>query len=163
MTSLVNGIIIVLGAPNDASGNLSSIAVERCLEAAAVYRRQTGFRVLPTGGFGDFNPANKPHAHYTRSFLLALGVSAEDILEPALSRFTLEDATLSQPVVVQHSVKDLIVVTSDFHRKRVELIFRRTFAGYNLSFKGSKTNLPRTELSALLHHEEKAIARLECR
>ena len=163
MTSLVNGIIIVLGAPNDALGNLSNIAVERCLEAAAVYRRHTGFIILPTGGFGNFNQTNKPHAHYTHNFLLGLGVPTEDILEPALSRFTREDATLSQPIVTGYNVTNLIVITSDFHLKRVELIFKKTFVGYTLSFRGSKTNLSRTELGVLLQHEEKAIAWLERR
>ena len=156
----MNGIIILLGAPNDASGKLSSIAVERCLLAAEIRRGYAGFSILPTGGFGEFNKTSKPHAHYTRNFLRELGVPAEDILAPTLSRFTLEDATLSKPTVARQHVKDLIVVTSDFHRKRVELIFKKTFTGYNLSFYGSKTNLPQTELDVLLQHEKAAVARL---
>ena len=156
----MNGVVFLLGATNDALGNLSSVAAERCLEAAAVYRNHIGFSVLPTGGFGDFNRTSKPHAHYTRNFLLRLGVPAKDILEPVLSRFTLEDAILSQPIVSRHGVKDLIVVTSDFHRKRVELIFKKTFAGYSLRFYGSKTDLPEAELEVLRRHEQEAIARL---
>ena len=160
----MNGIIILLGAPNDTLGNLSSIAVERCLLATDIRGGYAGFSILPTGGFGEFNKTSKPHAHYTRNFLRELGVPAEAILEPALSRFTLEDATLAEPIVAQHvarhHVKDLIVVTSDFHRKRVELIFKKTFTGYNLSFYGSKTNLPQTELDVLLQHEKAAVARL---
>ncbi len=115
---------------------------------------------MPTGGFGNFNRANKPHAHYTRTFLLELGVAEKDLLEPALSRFTLEDATLSEPVVLRYSVKNLIVVTSDFHRNRAELIFGRIFTGYNVSVYGSKTVLPQAELELLKQHENEAVARL---
>ena len=153
-------MIILLGAPNDTLGNLSSIAAERCLLAAKVYKVHAGFRVLPTGGFGDFNQTDKPHAHYTRNFLLGLGVAAEDILEPTLSRFTLEDATLAKPIILRHHVTNLVVVTSDFHRKRAELIFRQTFTGYALSFYGSKTDLPEAELEVLRQHEKEAMARL---
>lgn len=156
----MNGVIILLGARNDASGELSSIAAERCLLAADVYRRHSGFSVLPTGGFGNFNKTGKPHAYYTRRFLLELGVFANDILGPALSRSTFEDAVLSQPIVFRQGVKNLVVVTSDFHLERVELIFKRTFLGYNLSFFGSKTDLPQVELVALRQHEKEAIARL---
>ena len=104
---------------------------------------------------------SEPHAYYTRNFLLASGVLAEHILEPALSRFTLEDATLSQPIVAKYGARDLTVVTSDFHLKRAKLIFEQVFEGYKLSFRGSKTDLPQGELSALAAHEKRAIARLK--
>ena len=156
----MNSIIILLGAPNGPSGELSSIAVERCLEAVAVYRRHIGSGILPTGGFGDFNQTDKPHAYYTRNFLLEHGVPARDILEPALSRFTLEDATLSKPIVSRYNAEALIVVTSDFHLERAKLIFKKTFTGCSLLFYGSKTDLPPAELDVLRQHEKEATARL---
>ena len=158
----MNGTVILLGAPNDDTGKLSSLAVERCREALKVYEHRVGFSILPTGGFGEhFNRTAKPHAYYTRNFLLENGVPTKDILEPALSSFTLEDAALSRPIVDRYGIKDLIVVTSDFHLRRVKLIFERTFKGYTLSFRGSKTNLQQDELSALVAHEEQATARLK--
>ena len=156
----MNGIIILLGAPNDNSGNLPSIAAERCLEAMRLYKRHWEFGILPTEGFGEhFNRAANPHAHYTRNFLIEKGVPAEDVLEPALSRFTLEDASLSKPIVSRYSVENLIVVTSDFHLERARLVFEQTFKGYDLSFRGSKTNLSLNELATLIKHEKQAIAR----
>ena len=125
----MNGIIILLGAPNDDSGNLSSIATERCLEAMKLYKRHRKFGILPTGGFGEhFNRAANPHAHYTRNFLIEKGVPAEDVLEPALSRFTLKDASLSKPIVSRYSVENLIVVTSDFHLERDSFLSRHSKA-----------------------------------
>jgi len=127
----MKGIIILLGAPNDDSGNLSSVALERCQAAVHTYKLYKGFSILPTGGFGDhFNKTTEPHAHYTRNFLLGHGVTARDILESALSRFTHEDATLSKPIVSKYGVRNLIVITSDFHLERTRLIFERVFKGY---------------------------------
>lgn len=97
----MNGIIILLGAPNDDVGNLSSIAVERCCRAVLEYRSTPGYAVLPTGGFGEhFNRTAQPHAHYARRYLLEHGVPERVILEPVYSRFTEEDARLSKPVVI---------------------------------------------------------------
>lgn len=146
----------MLGAPNDAAGNLSSIALERCRQALTEYRAAPGWAILPTGGFGDhFNRGPEPHAHLTRRWLLVRGV-----LEPVLSRFTLEDAALSRPVVERCGVRQLGVVTSDFHVARAELVFRRAFPGYQLTFSGSRTQLPRPELGRLPEHEQSALARL---
>lgn len=158
----MNGIIILLGAPNDAAGNLSSIAVERCERALLEYRTGPGYRVLPTGGFGEhFNRTAQPHAYYTRRYLLEHGVPDRDILEPVYSRFTEEDARLSKPVVVSCGVRQVKVVTSDFHVARARLIFENEFAGYQLLFSASKTILPRLELAQLIEHEETAVARIK--
>lgn len=151
----------MLGAPNDDAGNLSGVAQGRCRQALAEYRAAPGWAVLPTGGFGDhFNRSPEPHAHLTRRWLLGHGVPEPDVLEPVLSRFTLEDAALSKPVVERCSVRQLRVVTSDFHVARAELVFRRAFPGYRLTFSGSRTQLPRPELERLLEHEQIALARL---
>ena len=151
----------MLGAPNDDAGNLSSIAQGRCRQALTEYRATSGFAILPTGGFGDhFNRSPEPHAHLTRRWLLAHGVPERDVLEPVLSRFTLEDAALSKLVVERYGVRQLRVVTSDFHVARAEMIFKAVFPGYQLIFSGSTTRLPRYEPGRLLEHEQAALARL---
>ena len=83
--------IVVLGSPNDAEGNLSSIGIERCQQALAEYARNPVARMLPTGGWGDhFNTTDKPHGYYTRQYLMAHGVP-EDILS-ALRAPHIQDA-----------------------------------------------------------------------
>ncbi len=119
---------------------------------------------MPTGGFGaHFNRSPEPHAHLTRRWLLAHGVPERDVLEPVLSRFTLEDASLSQPVVEHYGVRHLKVVTSDFHLERAKRLFERVFSCYTLTFSGSRTRLSRRELGRLLEHEREALARLSGR
>lgn len=158
----LTGIIILLGAPNDDSGQLSSLATERCERALLEYRAVPGYAVLPTGGFGEhFNRTDHPHAFYTRCYLLGRSVPERDILAPVLSNSTKEDASLSKPVVVSCGVHNVVVVTSDFHVARATLIFEREFAGFQLSFSASKTVLPRQELTKLLEHERNALAQVD--
>ncbi len=116
---------------------------------------------MPTGGFGaHFNRSPEPHAHLTRRWLLAHGVPEQDVLEPVLSRFTLEDAILSKSVLEGYGVRQLKIVTSDFHVARAEFIFEKMFSDYGLSFSGSTTRLPRRELGRLLEHEQNTLSQL---
>ncbi len=157
----MNGIVIVLGNRNDAQGNLSSTAVERCEQAIRVYRQNPGVKIMPTGGSGaHFNVTDKPHAVYLRQYLVAHGVPEEDVIEPALSSTTIDDAQLTRPIVDQYGVKRVILVTSDFHMPRAKYLFERTFQGIELTFSASVTNLPPDELLARHRHEELTLAKL---
>ncbi len=156
----MKGIIVLLGAPNDDEGSLSSIAMERCRLALGEYSR-SGWPILPTGGFGvRFNRTSQPHAFYTRRYLLDQGVPPTGLLPPVLSRFTVEDALLAKPVVHARGAGQLVVVTSDYHAQRAALIFSRVFETLRVTVKASRTTLPRAELEALIEHEEEAISRL---
>ncbi|ULT24474.1 YdcF family protein [Sphingobacterium sp. E70] len=71
----MNNIIIVLGAPNDARGNLSQIAQDRLNCAYNLYQANGSFRIVCTGGFGaHFNPTEKPHYFYAQKFLIEKGI-----------------------------------------------------------------------------------------
>ena len=154
--------VVVLGSPNDALGNLSTIAIERCRQALAVYRRTPAAKIIPTGGWGEhFNTAVQPHGHYVRKFLEAKGVPADDILECVESANTVEDAKLCRTVVERHGINDLIVVTSDFHVPRARFLFEREFPKAMLTFSGAKTHLPEDELARRKQHEERALAKLQ--
>ena len=153
--------IVILGAPNDDTGALSSIACERCEQGLREHRRHPEARILPTGGWGaHFNTTVHPHHHYTRSYLESKGVPPELFVQGADSTNTIEDAKLSQPIVERHGFTHLRVVTSDFHLPRAEFLFRREFPDIELTFVGAKTHLPEAEIQRLAQHEERALARL---
>jgi uncharacterized SAM-binding protein YcdF (DUF218 family) len=157
----MNRVIILLGASNDIRGKLSSLAIERCEQALLEYRRQPSAKILPTGGYGaHFNTTDQPHATYLRQYLVARGVPEADVLEPALSSTTLEDARLSRPTVDKVGVTRVIVVTSDFHMRRARYIFERAFPGIELTFSACVTRLPPDELRARQQHEELTLAKL---
>ncbi len=153
--------IILLGAPNDEKGNLSSLAVERCELALRELANCPGAKVLPTGGWGaHFNTTSKPHGFYLGEYLRQRQIAAADILEIAESTNTIEDARLSRPIVERHGIEELLIVTSDFHLPRARFLFEKQFPGMALSFSGSTTNLPEEELARRIAHEQQALARL---
>lgn len=152
--------IVLLGAPNDEEGRLSSIAEERCALALRECRLHPDALVLPTGGFGDhFNTTDKPHAYYTRRLLVAEGVDEARFLPHAESRNTVEDAALAAPVLAQAGVTSVIIVTSDFHVARAEFLFKLALPeSTEILFAPATTHLPEDELERLRAHERGALA-----
>ena len=67
----MEGIIILLGSPNDEEGQLSSIGIERANCSIEEYRNHPDYKILPTGGFGEhFNKTDMPHASYAKHYLI---------------------------------------------------------------------------------------------
>lgn len=158
----MKGIIIILGSPNDDEGNLLEMAIGRNKKGVEEYRSHKEYKILLTGGFGaTFNKTDKPHAHYAKQFLLKNEIPEDDILEFAESSFTAQDATLSKPIVEKSGVKNLIIITSDFHMGRVKYIFERVFKEYNLTFSEVKTNFSQEEYDKLMESEKEKIERME--
>ncbi len=158
-------IIIVLGSPNDAEGNLYSTALGRCEQAMAFWRDNPDCHILLTGGYGDhFNTTTKPHAQYLQDHMIAHGIPREQILEFAESRNTLEDAALAKPIVMSHGAGAVVAITSDFHVPRARFIFTREFADTPVSvlFLGVLTDEDQCEFDLVSQkaHERKALKKL---
>jgi uncharacterized SAM-binding protein YcdF (DUF218 family) len=153
--------IVILGSPNDEHGILSSIARERCEKAVQEYRKHPGAKIIPTGGWGaHFNTTDKPHGYYLREYLKAQGIPETDILECAESSSTIEDARLSRKIAERHWIRELLVVTSDFHAERARLIFEREFPEIPTSLSLSQTHLQEEDLLKLKAHEKNSLERL---
>lgn len=160
------GFIIILGSPNDDDGRLPAMALGRVTLGYQLYqeRRTAGWQLLVTGGFGDhFNRTALPHAHYLQQWLLAQGVPAQDIVDFVLSRHTGEDALLARPLVERAGVRQLCVVTSDFHVERAAFLFRRIFPDYTVEFMGEPylSLCSREEQERLLAHERRRLTELQ--
>ena len=158
----MNGIIIILGSPNNDRGELLTIARERLDQGIFEYRNNPDFKIIPTGGFGEhFNTTDLPHAHYAKQYLISSGVPTDDILDFAISSYTMEDATASKTICDKFEVTSIVVVTSDFHMERAKLIFDHVYSGYKLSYSSSKTNISSHQLEALREHEMKSVNQLK--
>ncbi|UCE42934.1 MAG: YdcF family protein [Candidatus Aminicenantes bacterium] len=158
----MDGIIIILGSPNDDQGNLSEMATGRLAQGLAEFRRHKGYKILCTGGFGEhFNTTDKPHALYAIRHLIREGVPESDILEIVKSRNTVEDALLSKPIIAKHGVRSLIVVSSDFHMKRVKHIFKKVFTSRDLAFSSAKASFSKERIRALRNHEKRELDSLK--
>lgn len=149
-------ILVVLGAPNSPDGQLSEIAknrLELCFETFI-----ENDLILCTGGWGEhFNTATRPHAHYAQEYLLKKGIPKSCFLEMALSSNTVDDAVKVKTIVSKHHHPQLMVITSDFHLERVQLIFKEILKENQLEFKGAKNSLSKSQLITTVEHEAKAI------
>lgn len=166
MTLQVRGIIVVLGSPNSEAGELSSIAKERCELALAEYAKRPDWKFLLTGGYGaHFNTTDQPHAAYVKRHLVSRGIAGQEILELVESTNTLQDASLSKPIIMKYRVPEIVVVTSDYHVARARYVFEREFADteVRISFLASQTDEAACgfDLDAQKNHEQQALAKLK--
>jgi vancomycin permeability regulator SanA len=160
------GLVVILGSPNDQEGNLSEMGQGRVACGLQEYlsRRDAGWKILLTGGFGEhFNTTDKPNAYYAKQILLENGLQESEIVEFAESRDTVDDALQARPIVERYNASALVVVSSDFHIDRVRFIFGEVFPDRNLSFAGADYLKGRSdeERDRLLTHEKAEIASLK--
>lgn len=151
----MNTVIIVLGAPNDKNGNLSSIAI-----SLTEYKKNKNCKVLCTGGFGEhFNITDKPHGFYTKNYLMQNGIHSSVFLEIALSSNTREDAELSKPILEKNGIDNAILVTSEFHMERAKLLFNKAMPEIKFEYSEAITDICESDFQKLIEHEKNAIKR----
>ena len=165
---MLHGLIIVLGSPNSNRGELYSVAKSRCERALCEYSQRVGWKVLLTGGYGEhFNTTNKPHAYYLHQYLKDKGVSDRDIVDYAQSNNTIQDASLSRPVVEKYNPEKILIITSDYHIDRAKYVFECEFADkdVNIEFAAVETDAEHCEfdLESQILHEKQSLAALQNR
>lgn len=165
MQNKIEGVIIILGSPNDSEGNLSQMGRGRVQLGYETYikLRDDTYRILLTGGFGEhFNTTDKPNAYYAKKILLEKGIPEDHIVEFAESRNTVDDALQARPIVEKYGVEELIVISSDFHLGRVTFVFNAVFPDRNVQYLGApylETRSPE-EQEKLLAHEARELGSL---
>ncbi len=160
----IDGLIIVLGSPNDDQGNLSRMALARAKAALSSFKKHPSYKFLLTGGYGKgFNKTNKPHAFYLKKYLQSQGISEASFVEFAESSYTADDAFKALPIVKKYQPKELLIISSDFHMERVKYIFDKVFFGYSLSYLAAAylDNSSASEVKRLIEHEKKTLEDLQ--
>ncbi|HVI45169.1 MAG TPA: YdcF family protein [Chitinophaga sp.] len=158
----MQGLILSLGAPNDAAGRLSEMATDRLNAVIQLYRCNPGYHIICTGGKGEhFNTASLLHYDYSYQYLRQHSIPESALLPGVPSTHTIEDFTLSREQLHAAAPEVLIVVTSDFHIARARLIYNRYVQYAPVVFWGAPSSMGADQLAALQAHELKAIARLE--
>ena len=157
-----NGLIIILGSPNSERGELFSIAKERCEQGLWESNCHPDYKILLTGGYGDhFNRSNKPHAYHMKEYLTAKGIPKDYFVEFAESKNTLEDASLSKPIVQKYRVKHIIVITSDYHFDRAQFVFEKEYSDVDVKIEYSISQTNETtcdiDLIPIKQHEIRAL------
>lgn len=158
----MNKTILLLGASNEANGKLSQMAIDRLECAYSVYTNNSSVRFLCTGGLGEhFNTTITIHAEYLQQWLLFKGVRNEEFLPHITSSNTYEDIQGLSDVINCISNDLLIVVTSDFHIQRVQILYEMLICHENVIFIPATSKLTDSELLTRIAHEEKAIQLLK--
>jgi len=128
-------LVVVLGNENDEEEELSEAAKERCDRAIAKIKdlRENSSETLAlvvTGGFGEFNRSDTPHARLLRSRILEglCGNSSQgaglDPVHVVVSAGTHQDAIGVRSLLDELGARPKIdVITSDFHEKRAKAVF----------------------------------------
>ena len=151
--------ILLLGHRNDASGKLSDIAQARLDLAFSLWHAEPCY-ILCTGGHSAaFNPSVVNHGEYTQQALRSRGVPCSAFLPVAPSMFTFEDATLSKPILESHQIQSALIVSSEFHIKRVKLIFDYIYQGVDVNYQAAESPVSTQELMRLAEHERNVIER----
>lgn len=151
--------IVVLGSPNSPEGELFLMAKKRLDKCYEAYLSNK-YAIILTGGFGlHFNTSNYPHHHLTKQYLIQKGVNNQDIIAFLDSSNTVQDATMLLPILAQNPIEHLIIITSDYHRERVEFIFQSVLAEkVSLSYIGvDSEGIDPEILDKLIAHEQVAL------
>lgn len=133
-----SGVIMVLGSTINSEGNLSKIAIGRLEKCIEFVKNKDDYLIILTGGFGDhFNITNRMYSLYAYEYLINNGVNSSRISALIPSIDTVEDATLSTRVIKHLKPFKIVIITSDFHQKRVKYIFGKIYKEFNLEYVSS--------------------------
>lgn len=158
----MNNIILVLGSPNDEQGNLSQIALDRLRCAYHIYQANPNFKIVCTGGFGaHFNTTDQPHYFYAYQFLMERGIPEQALEEGVLSTNTITDFELAKEFVWLEQPDVFIVVTSDFHMERAQILYKRYINYPKVMFIPAISSLTKEEIVRLIEHESRAVKMLK--
>lgn len=157
----MKGLILALGAPNDAFGRLSIMAQNRLDTVLSLYKYNPSFLITCTGGIGKpFNETDQPHYYYSYQYLRKKGIPDNALVDPIYSTHTVDDFTQSKELIHTISPTVLIVVSSDFHMERVKIIHDRFLKFPSTVFIGAVSTVSEEMLKELISHESKAIQKL---
>lgn len=93
-------------------------SAERVIHAARLYRAGKAPVVIASGGRHDRRPGVAPDAEAMADLLVELGVPRDAILLEARSRTTHENCALTKPILDQHHIHSVLLVTSAIHMRR---------------------------------------------
>ena len=99
----------------------------RTAEAINLYDQGWANKLILSGAAADKQgPSN---AEAMRQQAIDAGVPASDIIIEESSETTKENATKTQEIIFNHSISDIILVTSAYHQRRAELEFKKLAEG----------------------------------
>ena len=124
-TDGADAIVVLGGATNGAThGNRladMNAQADRLLHAVALYKERKAPVIIVSGGSRSWEA---PESALMAEILQQMGVPEEAIIEERVSRNTLENARYTRDVLAKNKLTRVLLVTSAFHMRRAETMFR---------------------------------------
>lgn len=119
------GAIVVLGSPLRMDGSLSPVLAERIRAGVSLWNRGGAPLLLMSGGRNLRARHEGTEADAMAAEAVRLGVPTEAVLVERASRYTMENAVNSAPMLRAAGVSSVWVVTTPFHLRRAVGWFAR--------------------------------------
>jgi uncharacterized SAM-binding protein YcdF (DUF218 family) len=118
--------ILVLGGATRGDTHFSSLGdmnqqADRLLHAVRLFQAGKAPVIVLSGGA---RPGARPEAQLMQEILQVMGVPEEAIVTEEASRDTYENALYSRTVLSRRGIERVLLVTSAFHMRRAEAVFR---------------------------------------
>jgi vancomycin permeability regulator SanA len=121
--------LIILGSPATNGGLPSTILKSRLDTALAYLQKNTVQKIIVTGKavYNQFE-----EAEVQREYLIKNGILDNIIIKENNSASTTDNALYVYRLAKQLNLKDIVVVTSHYHRERAQYIFSHYFDSYKI-------------------------------
>ncbi|MFF7454728.1 YdcF family protein [Kitasatospora sp. NPDC008115] len=150
--------VVVLAAPNDAHGTLSTIARARTRRAVELLDTP-GTHLVLTGGFGaQFNTTDQPHWRHCAAWLAGRPGGPPPVLACLETRHSYDDVLFADELARHHGIDEVLLVTSDHHAARIRYLTRLVRPDFRV-VAVSHPDLPEEESARLGRHDAGALGR----
>ena len=119
--------IIVLGNPPNKDGSIPYNLKTRLDLAIEIYKNNIGSKLVMTGGTAY---SNLVEAIVMKEYCVKKGILESDILVETNAKSTYDNALYVAEMLTDNGSKEITIITSRYHKKRVDLIFRHYFKKY---------------------------------
>lgn len=142
-------VIIVLGGGIRRDGSLTAVSRARVVRAAELYQEGVASRLILTGRCGVFLHKQVSEASAMHTHARGLGVPADALLLEEQARNTLGNARFTRELfLAPNGWYRVRIVTSDFHARRAESLFRSALGGsYDVSMSTASSGSTFDELA----------------
>jgi len=123
--------IIVLGGGLTSNCKLDASLQARMDKGIELYRNSHSTRIILTGGL-QLNSDACFEAEAMRAYALRKNVPAEILIKESQALNTYQNAFHSTTIMENRKMKSALIVTSDFHLKRANLIFEKYDIDYQM-------------------------------
>lgn len=159
-------VIVVLGKRLLPNGEPSHILKTRMETACTLFKQAFNKNkdyILVTGGLVQRGKGVKTEAEVMLRLADKYGVKSSRVILEKQALSTMDNAFYSKAILDEMGVKDLTIITSDFHMNRSKMIFTRILKHYNLSFVEDHPKLSSAELTLEQSVEKEMIPRIDAR